>query len=80
MSTHTRLPDDAWATDQVQAGMSVLLNDRNLTAYAEACRDCARGLIRTAREWKLAGRPDEVARLVRNARWYWHRYLLEAAL
>lgn len=75
----TRLPDDAWADEQVQAGMAVLLNERNLTDYAEACRDCALGLIRTARQWKAQNRPDEVARLVNNARWYWRRYLWEIA-
>lgn len=79
MNAHTRLPDDAWASEQVQAGMAVLLNELNLTDYAEACRDCARGLIETAREWKKEGRPDEVARLVTNARWYWRRYIWEIA-
>ena len=73
------LPTDDQIHEQVQAGMAVLLNDRNLTAYAEACRDCARGLIETAREWKKEGRPDEVARLVTSARWYWRRYIWEIA-
>lgn len=50
-----------------------------LSRYAEACRDCARGLIATAREWKARNRPDEVARLVKNARWYWRWYVTEIA-
>lgn len=50
-----------------------------ISKHAEACRDCARGLIRTAREWKASGRPDEVARLVRNARWHWRWYIMEIA-
>lgn len=79
MSALARLPDDAWADEQVQTGMAVLINERNLTACAEACRDCARGLIQTARQWKAQNRPDEVARLVNSARWYWRRYLWEIA-
>lgn len=42
---------------------------------AAACRDCALGLLRTARIYKEIGCPDDVARLVQNARWYWHSYL-----
>jgi hypothetical protein len=48
-----------------------------MTAYALACRDCALGLLRTAREVKLDGNTKEVNRLVSNARWYWHRYIWE---
>lgn len=73
----TPITTDAWATEQVQAGMAVLLREKNLTAYAEACRDCARGLLDTARKQRAMGQPDEVARLVRNARWYWQRYIWE---
>ena len=73
------LPTEDQINEQVQAGMAVLLNERNLTGYAEACRDCARGLIETARDMKAEGRPDEVARLVTNARWYWRRYIWEIA-
>lgn len=70
------LPTDTEATANVQAGMDVLMREKARDAMA----DCARGLIRTAREWKAMGRPDEAARLVRNARWYWRWYLREAGL
>lgn len=49
-----------------------------LTKYAEACRDCAKGLIRTAKsrkEW--AGHDAEVKRLLHKARWYWRCYTRE---
>ncbi len=48
-------------------------------SFALACRECALGLLKTAREWKAANRPDEVKRLVRNARWYWRHYLMRKA-
>ena len=41
----------------------------------QALHDCAKGLLHTARQWKQRGRSDEVARLVKSARWHWHRYL-----
>lgn len=45
--------------------------------YLRACRDCAFGLLQTAREHKAMNQPREVARLVTNARWYWRKYLQE---
>lgn len=48
-------------------------------AHAMALHDAARGLLRTARQWKAMNRPDEVARLVKIARWYWRRYRMEMA-
>lgn len=48
-----------------------------MSAYALACRDCARGLLRLARDVKHDGRPSEVSRLVNNARFYWRRYIWE---
>lgn len=50
-----------------------------MSAYALACRACAIGLLNTAREVKQTGNPNEVIRLVNNARWYWHRYIWELA-
>jgi hypothetical protein len=48
-----------------------------MSAYALACRDCALGLLRTARDVKRCGNSSEVTRLVNNARWYWGRYMME---
>lgn len=48
-----------------------------MSTYALACRSCALGLLNTAREVKRDGNTKEVARLVNNARWYWHRFILE---
>lgn len=48
-----------------------------MSTYALACRDCALGLLRTARDAKSYGNTKEVVRLVNNARWYWKRYLME---
>lgn len=48
-----------------------------MSAYALACRDCALGLLKTARDVKRSGNAVEVARLIANARWYWRRFLLE---
>jgi hypothetical protein len=42
-----------------------------------ALRDCAKGLLHTARQWKAQGRPDRVSEVVRSARWHWHWYLRE---
>ena len=50
-----------------------------MSTYAIACRECALGLLNTAREVKRDGNAREVARLVNNARWYWHRYIWEIA-
>lgn len=46
---------------------------------ALACRDCARGLLKTAREAKQDGNRAEAARLVNSARFYWRWYLQEIA-
>ncbi len=48
-----------------------------MSDYAKACRDCALGLLRTARDAKSYGNTREASRLVLNARWYWQRYLWE---
>lgn len=48
-----------------------------MSTYALACRDCALGLLRTARDAKEYGNTTEVIRLVNNARWYWQRYIWE---
>lgn len=48
-----------------------------MSAYALACRSCALGLLRTARDVKAGGNAREVTRLVLNARWYWHRFINE---
>lgn len=48
-----------------------------MSDYAKACRECAIGLLRTAREVKRDGNTHEVIRLVNNSRWYWHRYIWE---
>jgi hypothetical protein len=48
-----------------------------MSTYALACRDCALGLLRTARYVKETGNTREVVRLVNNSRWYWKRYLME---
>lgn len=37
---------------------------------ALACQIAAWGFLDTARQWKALGRPDEVSRLVRLARWH----------
>lgn len=49
-----------------------------MTDFARACRDCAYGLLRTAREYREMGNEREAARLVNDARWYWLRYKMEA--
>lgn len=48
-----------------------------MTDFARACRDCAYGLLRTAREYREMKNEREVTRLVRNARWYWRLYRQE---
>lgn len=48
-----------------------------MSSYALACRDCALGLLKTAREVNRDGNHSEAARLVNNARWYWRRYIWE---
>ena len=48
-----------------------------MSAYASACRDCAFGLLRTAREYREMGNEREVARLVNSARFYWRMYKQE---
>ncbi|WP_287323761.1 hypothetical protein [Mesorhizobium sp.] len=48
-----------------------------MSTYSLACRDCALGLLQTAREAKKYGNTREVARLVNNARFYWRRYIWE---
>lgn len=48
-----------------------------MSSYALACRDCALGLLKTARDVKRDGNIREVNRLVRTARWYWQRYIWE---
>lgn len=45
--------------------------------YAEACRDAAKGLLRTAREYRDMGNEPETTRLVKAARAYWHHYVRE---
>ena len=37
-----------------------------MNAYSQACRDCAFGLLRTAREYRAMGNEREVARLVKR--------------
>jgi hypothetical protein len=48
-----------------------------MSTYALACRDCALGLLNTARYAKSYGNTNEVIRLVNNARWYWRRFTHE---
>lgn len=48
-----------------------------MTDYALACRDCAFGLLRTAREYRDMGNWSEVARLINAARFYWRMYRQE---
>ena len=48
-----------------------------MSAYALACRECALGLLRTARDVKRGGNMSEAIRLVNNARWYWRRFTNE---
>lgn len=48
-----------------------------MSTYALACRDCALGLLRTARDVKRDGNTTEVIRLVNNSRWYWRRFIWE---
>lgn len=50
-----------------------------MSEYAKACRDCAIGLLNTARDVKRDGNTREVTRLVLSARWYWQRYIWEIA-
>lgn len=47
-----------------------------MTEYSTACRNCALGLLDTARKWKARGNQHEVNRLAGVARWYWRRYLM----
>lgn len=47
-----------------------------MTSLQSALRDCALGLLRSARERKaFEGSSNEVSRLVKNARWHWRHYL-----
>ena len=48
-----------------------------MNAYSQACRDCAFGLLRTAREYRAMGNEREVARLVNASRFYWRMYKQE---
>lgn len=48
-----------------------------MSTYSLACRACALGLLKTARDVKRDGNRSEVIRLVLNARWYWQRYIWE---
>lgn len=48
-----------------------------MSTYALACRECALGLLNTARDVKRDGKVNEVIRLVNNSRWYWRRYIWE---
>lgn len=50
-----------------------------MNAYSQACRDCAFGLLRTAREYRVMGNEREVARLVYASRFYWRLYKQEMA-
>ena len=50
-----------------------------VSAYSKACRDCAFGLLRTAREYRAMGNEREVARLVNASRFYWRMYKQEIA-
>lgn len=49
----------------------------NRLREAIASRDCALGLLDTARGYRQINRPDEVARLVKRLRAEWRRYLRE---
>lgn len=47
------------------------------SAYSLACRDCALGLLKTAREVNADPRnAAKVAKLVDDIRWHWRRYLM----
>lgn len=48
-----------------------------MSDLALALRDCARGLLKTAREVKRGGNRPEAARLAKRARNHWHWYLRE---
>lgn len=48
-----------------------------MTPYSLACRDCAFGLLRTAREHRAMGNEREVVRLVNASRFYWRIYKQE---
>lgn len=48
-----------------------------MSNLALALRDCARGLLKTAREVKQDGNHSESARLAKRARFHWHWYLRE---
>ena len=48
------------------------VRESNTARQIAAFRDAAYGLLNTAREWKQMGRPDEVRRLVKSARWHMH--------
>lgn len=50
-----------------------------LSPAAQACREAVPGLINTARQRKAMGQPDQVARLVKDARLFWHWYIREIA-
>lgn len=45
-----------------------------MNPYSLACRDCAFGLLRTAREYRAMGNEQEVARLVNASRFYWNMF------
>lgn len=71
---------------EIQAACEVLLRVEPMNSearrvvrdrYAKAFRDAAFGLLRTAREYRDMNRPDEVARLVKSARWHWAQYRME---
>lgn len=75
--------------DEVQAAIETLLcadlhyearravRDIERRKYAEACRDTAKGLLRTAREHRDMGNEPEMIRLVKTARWHWTQYVRE---
>ena len=48
-----------------------------MSSTAQALRDCAKGLLRTAREAKEIGRTESASRLAHSARFYWRWYLQE---
>lgn len=49
------------------------------SSYSQACRDCAFGLLRTARQHREMGNEREVIRLVNASRFYWRMYKQEIA-
>ena len=48
-----------------------------MTNTALACRDCALGLIKTARAELKVGNRAAASKLVNSARFYWRWYLQE---